>query len=91
MKFKGWNNFEDLARACGYVNSYNASDNTSETGNNNSTNNSCNMGCGDIPDGFQSLYPELFIVIGEILGNIVAGSIPFNVQNAVGNWLQLVG
>jgi len=34
--------------------------------------------------------PGLFIVIVEILGNIVAGSIPFNVQNAVGNWLQLV-
>jgi len=88
MEFNGWNSFEDLARACGYTNCNNGSDNTS---NNNATNNSCNMGCGDIPNGFQSLHPELFIVIGEILGNIVAGSIPFNVQNAVGNWLQLVG
>ena len=91
MEFNGWNSFDDLARACGYTNCHNGNDNTSETNNNNSTNNSCNMGCGDIPNGFQSLYPELFIVIGEILGNIVAGSIPFNVQNAVGNWLQLVG
>lgn len=91
MEFNGWNNFEDLARACGYTNCHKDSDNTTETSNNNATNNSFNTGCSDIPNGFQSLYPELFIVIGEILGNIVAGSIPFNVQNAVGNWLQLVG
>ena len=44
-----------------------------------------------MPNGFQDLSPELFIIIGEILGNIIAGSIPFNVQNTLGNWLQLVG
>jgi hypothetical protein len=49
------------------------------------------MGCFDILNGFQSLNPELFVIIGEILGNIMAGNMPFNVQNAVGNWLQLVG
>jgi len=91
MEFNGWNSFEDLIRACGYTNCHKSSNSTSETSNNNSTNNFNNMGCCDIPNGFQSLNPELFIVIGEILGNIVAGSIPFNVQNAVGNWLQLVG
>ena len=91
MEFNGWNSFEDLARGCGYTNCHKGSDNTSQTGNNNANNNSCNMGCGDIPNGFQSLNPELFIVIGEILGNIIAGSIPFNVQNALGNWLELVG
>lgn len=91
MEFNGWNSFEDLARACGYTNCNKSSNNANDTSNNNATNNSCNMGCSDIPNGFQSLDPELFIVIGEILGNIVAGSIPFNVQNAVGNWLQLVG
>ena len=91
MEFNGWNSFEDLARACGYTNCHNASDNTSETCNNNSTNNSCNMGCSDIPNGFQSLNPELFTVIGEILGNMIAGSIPSNVQNSLGNWLELVG
>ena len=96
MEFNGWNNFEDLARACGYTNCHNdnkdeTNNNNNNNNNNNATNNSCNIGCGDIPNGFQSLNPELFIIIGEILGNIVAGSIPFNVQNAVGNWLQLVG
>lgn len=85
MEFNGWNSFEDLARACGYTTCNKDSDNT------NATNNSCNMGCSDIPNGFQSLNPELFVIIGEILGNIVAGNLPFNVQNAVGNWLELVG
>ncbi|MDE5978040.1 MAG: hypothetical protein K2G70_06235 [Turicibacter sp.] len=40
---------------------------------------------------FQNVNPELFIVIGELLGNVIANELPFNVQNAVGNWLQLVG
>lgn len=48
------------------------------------------QGC-DIPGGFQDIDPQLFILIGELLGNIIAGELPFNVQNAVGNWLQLVG
>lgn len=40
---------------------------------------------------FQNVNPELFIVVGELLGNVMANELPFNVQNAVGNWLQLVG
>lgn len=40
---------------------------------------------------FQNVNPELFIVVGELLGNVLANELPFNVQNAVGNWLQLVG
>lgn len=47
--------------------------------------------CGDIPGGFQTINPEIFNIIGEILGDVVAGRMPFNVQNAVGNWIQLVG
>ncbi|MDO5515945.1 MAG: hypothetical protein Q4F66_00215 [Clostridium sp.] len=47
--------------------------------------------CGDIPGGFQTLNPEIFDIIGEILGDVVAGRIPFNIQNALGNWIQLVG
>jgi len=49
------------------------------------------FGCNDIPNGFQDIDPEFFIVIAEILGNIMAGKLPFNVQNSVGNWLMLVG
>lgn len=48
-------------------------------------------GCNDIPGGFQDLNPELFGVLGTIVGEVMAGNMPFNVQNAVGNWLELVG
>lgn len=84
MDFRGWSNFEDLAKACGYT-----KNNTNS--NNNNNNNNANIGCSDIPNGFQDLNPQLFVLIGEILGNILAGNMPFNVQNALGNWLQLVG
>lgn len=47
--------------------------------------------CGDIPGGFQDLNPEIFVLIGELLGNAMAGNLPFNVQNALGNWFQLIG
>ncbi|MDR3594512.1 hypothetical protein [Clostridium sp.] len=91
MEFNGWNSFEDFARACGYTNCNNGSDNASKTGNDNATNNFCNDGCRDIPNGFQSLNPQLFVVIGEILGDMLSECIPFNVQVALGNWLVLVG
>ncbi len=96
MEFNGWSSFEDLARACGYTNCSKNNRNANKSSNNNNNNNNnasntYNMGCNDIPEGFQCLNPELFVVIGEVLGNIIAGSIPFNVQNSVGNWLELVG
>lgn len=74
------------------INNENRRSETSDGSNiNNETNEFFNMGCHDIPGGFQSLNPQLFAVVGEILGDIIAGNLPFNVQNAVGNWLQLVG
>lgn len=76
MNFNGWVNFEDLLKSCGYTNSSDSENNS---------------GCNDIPNGFQSLHPELFALIGELLGNIIAGSIPFNVQNVIGNWFELIG
>ena len=47
--------------------------------------------CGDIPGGFQAINPQFFLIMGEILGNVIAGQMPFNIQNVIGNWLQLVG
>lgn len=76
MNFNGWGNLEDLLRACGY---------------NNSSDNTDNTGCNDIPNGFQNINPQLFILIGDVIGNIIAGNIPFNVQNAIGNWFELLG
>lgn len=78
MKFDGFGNFEDFAKSCGYT--YNCSG--QGTG---------DPGCNDIPGGFQEVDPMLVAVIGELLGNIIAGNLPFNVQNVVGNWLTLVG
>lgn len=90
MEFKGWGSFEDLARACGYTNcNENSGNRNSDECDINSEFN--NIGCNDIPDGFQGLDPQIFILVGEILGNIISGRLPFNVQNAIGNWLQLVG
>ena len=49
------------------------------------------QGCSDIPGGFQDLNPQLFSVIGQVVGMAISGNLPFNIQNAVGNWLMLVG
>lgn len=45
----------------------------------------------DIKGGFQNIDPFLFSLIGEILGNIISGKLPFNVANSVANFLALVG
>lgn len=49
------------------------------------------QGYSDIPGGFQDLNPQLFSVIGQVVGMAISGNLPFNIQNAVGNWLMLVG
>lgn len=48
-------------------------------------------GCNDIPGGFQEIYPELYVIVGEILGSVLSGKMPINVQNSFGNWLELLG
>ena len=45
----------------------------------------------DIPGGFQDINPIVFITIGELISNIIAGNVPFNVAVAISNWLNLVG
>ncbi|GAA0125830.1 hypothetical protein [Clostridium senegalense] len=40
---------------------------------------------------FQGMDPQTFIVIAEMIGNFIGGDTPFNVQNAIGNWLMLIG
>lgn len=51
----------------------------------------CRFANSDINGGFQDVPPQLFITLGELIGNVTANKLPFNVQNAIGNWLQLVG
>lgn len=40
---------------------------------------------------FQNVHPEAVIAAAEILGDLSALEMPFNVQNVLGNWLTLVG
>lgn len=83
MEFNG---FDDILRACGYDPEHMQN----EDGNYNFSDDE-NVNCSDIPGGFQKLYPELFVLIGEVLGNVISKKLPSNVQNSFGNWLQLVG
>lgn len=71
--------------------SSNTSNNNSNENNSNTTNNSSSDCGGDIPGGFQTINPQFFLIIGELMGNVMAGNMPFNVQNVIGNWLQLIG
>lgn len=45
----------------------------------------------DVPGGFQDLDPMIFVVIAELIGNVIAGNTPFNVANSISNILGLVG
>lgn len=82
-----YNNFDNFFKNLGFT--FNNAEGTE--GHSGSGGIGAPFGCNDIPNGFQDMHPELFIVIAELLGNIMAGKLPFNVQNAVGNWLMLVG
>lgn len=79
-------NFEEFINYCNKFYKENSSDSQD-------TNNSQNDGyyCGDIPGGFQCINPQFLLVMGELLGNVMSGKMPFNIQNVIGNWLQLVG
>lgn len=39
----------------------------------------------------QDLHPETVLLTAELLGNLTSPQMPFNVQNLIGNWLQLLG
>lgn len=39
----------------------------------------------------QELSPESLLLAAELLGNLSSLQMPFNVQNLLGNWLQLLG
>ncbi|ACD53110.1 MULTISPECIES: hypothetical protein [Clostridium] len=45
----------------------------------------------DIPGGFQDINPILFITLGEVVGNIISGQLPYNVANIISNLIILVG
>ncbi len=82
-----FSSFEDIMKACGY--SFDDEGNIDW--------NSCNfdedsfIGCKDMTGGFQNVYPQLFVLVGEVIGAIISEKLPVNVQNSFGNWLQLIG
>lgn len=39
----------------------------------------------------QEVHPEALLLATELLGNLSSLQMPFNVQNLIGNWLQLIG
>lgn len=45
----------------------------------------------DIPGGFQDVNPQLFVIVTTIIGTVVANNLPFNMQNTIGNWFELLG
>ena len=42
-------------------------------------------------DKLQNLHPETVLLTAELLGNLSALHMPFNIQNLIGNWLTLIG
>lgn len=104
MKFSNFNDCNDFMKNCGFdlrniadfSNRCHDESTTGTTGNSNNgsgNNNNTNSaeGCDDIPLGFQDLNPQLFIIVGEMIGDVMAGNLPFNMQNAIGNWFMLIG
>lgn len=86
--------FDDFMKNCGYDFSEYRDNNSSENEDSpppGVADDDCRCGDSDIPGGFQDLNPMLFIVIAQILGDVMANQLPFNLQNAIGNWLTLVG
>lgn len=88
----------DYSKFYDFMNDY-MNENINNNNNNNNTSDSStftsgtqDFACGqDIPNGFQGVNPQLVLLVGEILGNVMSQSMPFNLQNFIGNWLQLVG
>ena len=45
----------------------------------------------DIPNGFQDVDPKVFVVLGEVVGNVLSGGLPLNTANSISNWFNLMG
>lgn len=89
MDFNGFEGIDEILRYLGYEKSDNS--NVDIDSNDNKDTNTCKDLNLDIPGGFQDMSPLLFITVGELLGNIIAGQLPFNIANAVANYIILIG
>lgn len=45
----------------------------------------------DLPYGFQDMNPDYLNAIAFFVGAVLSSNLPFNLQNFIGNWLQLAG
>ena len=45
----------------------------------------------DVDYGFQDINPMLFVVIGEVIANILSGNLPINIANSISNIMNLAG
>lgn len=88
-----FNSLEDFINF--FYNSYNSSNNkcnNCEFGNKNAEADFCSRYANsDIPGGFQDASPGGIILATALLGTMLSEQMPFNIQNAVGNWLELLG
>lgn len=73
-----------------FNNKNNSNCNNSGTSNN-SASSDPNEQCSDVPGGFQDLHPQMFVLIGDIIGQVMSGNMPFNIQNSIGNLFELIG
>ncbi len=80
-----FNSFEDIMKACGY--SFDEEGNIDWC----SFDEDSYIGCKDMTGGFQSVYPQLFVLVGEVIGAIISEKIPINEHDSFVNWLQLIG
>lgn len=85
MDKNNFNSFEDIMKVCGY--SFDKDGNIDWS----SFDENSYIGYTDITGGFQDIYPQLFVLVGEVIGAIVSEKLPINVQGSFGNWLQLIG
>lgn len=94
MEYRKFNNLEDLLGYLGYEKDDDNENSECEftidpTGG--AETNCCRDLNSDLVYGYQDLSPMLFITIGELVGNVLSGQLPFNVANSISNFLNLVG
>lgn len=53
--------------------------------------NKCKEFNSDVEGGFQDVNPLIFVLVGEVMGDLISGSLPFNVANTLSNIIILVG
>ena len=91
MEYRKFNNLEDLLGYLGYEKDENSECEFTIDPTGGAADNCCRDLNSDLIFGYQDLNPMLFITIGELIGDVLSGQLPFNVANSISNFLNLVG